>query len=105
MARQSFFLNCNVLGLCTGIEIDFSRLRCLRCSLDGNCLFSSISHQLCVLEIDVVERSAHDIRTELVNVLENDSQLVARVAQGLAKGLKCKFTTVFTRVGMMVLYF
>ena len=52
-----------------------------------------------------MERSAHDIRTELVNVLENDSQLVARVAQGLAKGLKCKFTTVFTRVGMMVLYF
>jgi len=73
--------------------------------MDGNCLFSPISHQLCALEIDVVERSAHDIRTELVNVLENDSQLVARVAQGLAKGLKCKFTTVFTRVGMMVLYF
>ena len=55
---------------------------------DGNCLFSSVSHQLHMLGVDSMQRRAEDIRTELVEVLESHSQLAAQVAQGLDKGLK-----------------
>lgn len=52
-------------------------------------MFSSIAHQLYgsgVSGDQGVQITASDLRTQIVDVLETDKELAARVVQGLEKG-------------------
>lgn len=67
--------------------------------MNGNCMFSSIAHQLYSSGVSGdqgVQITASDLRTQIVDVLETDKELAARVVQGLEKSWKHVFYIVAT---------
>jgi len=61
----------------------FEGFRCVPVQLDGNCLFAALADQLHVNGIDVVQRSAMDVRQELVNFICSESTLGSHIQTSL----------------------
>jgi len=62
---------------------NFEGFHCVPVPSDGNCMFAAIADQLHVSGIDSVQRTAMDVRLELVNFIRSHSSLSSQIQANL----------------------